>query len=91
MPSPTLIIMVMDDMLWKLHGKTHKVKTGYRKLEIVKLAVCIFAYDLMIRASFGWVNILLHNTMIEGVLIQEILYRRCPELAPTENWDIRRQ
>lgn len=51
MLSPTVFIMVIDDISWELHKKVNEVKSGYGKLKMIKLAECTFAYHLMISAE----------------------------------------
>lgn len=49
--SPTLFIVLMDNILWELKDKVHKLRIGYRKLEVVQQEECAFADDLMICAE----------------------------------------
>ena len=50
--SPTLFIVIMDDIIKKIKDKTTAtVKLGYYKLQPVDLTVCAFADDVMICAT----------------------------------------
>lgn len=46
--SRKLFIMVMNDILWNLQDKVHKVRIEYRRLEMVRLRKCAFTGDLMV-------------------------------------------
>lgn len=47
----TLFVMIMDYILWALHNKVNKIKLGHRKLNMLKLVECVFAYDPMFCAE----------------------------------------
>lgn len=48
--SPTLFILVMDDVIKSVENKTKKVHIGFNKLMPVYLSECAFADDMMICA-----------------------------------------
>lgn len=49
--SPTLFILIMDDIIKTTANKTKKVHIGFNKLSPVNVSVCAFADDLMICAA----------------------------------------
>lgn len=48
--SPTLFIILMDDIIKQTRTKTKKLEIGYRRLEKIAIAECAFADDLAIFA-----------------------------------------
>lgn len=51
MLGPNLFIMVMHDIVRELHDKVERVKIGYRKVQMIKLAEFAFADNRMIFAE----------------------------------------
>nr|CAH7736900.1 unnamed protein product [Callosobruchus chinensis] len=49
--SPTLFIMVMDDIIKAVKGKTKKVHVGFYQMRAIDLSACAFADDLLLCAS----------------------------------------
>jgi Reverse transcriptase (RNA-dependent DNA polymerase)/Endonuclease-reverse transcriptase len=49
--SPVLFIMIMDDVLKEIKTSSKNIQVGYRNLEMITIAECLFADDLVLFAK----------------------------------------